>query len=108
MATGEVEVAGFAQLQTALLTFAPKMQAKVMRGALAAGARVVRNQARANVPTAPPNSHNAALYNSVTGGVKKSLRVSSRVDTKTGMVKARVVAGSYDAYYARWVEFGTK
>lgn len=108
MGSETVEVEGLADLSKQLLGFADAVQRKVMRGALAAGARVVRDDAKANVPVAPATEYNAAKYNSVAGSLRKSIRVSSRVDRKAGVVRATVVAGSFDAYYARWVEFGTK
>jgi len=83
---------GGEQLQAFLNTLAPKIERNIMRGALRAGAKVIADEAKNNVP------------------VKSSdLRDSIRVGTKTkrGQVTASVKAGNKKAYYYNFVEFGT-
>jgi HK97 gp10 family phage protein len=63
-----------------------------MRSALRAGAKVLREEARANVPVA-------------LGALRKSIRIST--GAKAGQVTASVKAGSRKAWYWRFVEFGT-
>ena len=84
-----VNVKGFKELQTFLDQLPAKMEANVMRSALRAGAKVVLEEAKLQVPV----RH---------GYLKKSLRIGtkSRRGTVTAEVKTKV-------YYAKWVEYGT-
>lgn len=70
-----------------------KVERNIMRAALRAGAVVIRDEARNNVPVK-------------LGELRKSVRVST--GAKKGIVTASVKAGSKKAYYWRWVEFGTR
>lgn len=106
----EVKVKGLADLNRFLQQLPAKIEAGVLRGALRAGAEVVADAARANVPVD-------------TGRLRDSIRVSTRL--RRGRVIATIKAGGptkkrigskksggvkvqYDnAYYATWVEFGT-
>lgn len=103
-------VKGLAALQQALDTLPARLEANVMRGALRAGVRVYADLARTMAPEAEPSEKNRRLYGGRRGLLRDSIRV--RVSLKNGRVTARVVAGgrvgSADAYYANWVEKGTK
>lgn len=88
----DLAITGGADLDAFLRTLAPNIERNIMRSALAAGARVIRDEARANVPV-----H--------LGELKKSVRVTTR--SKNGTVSASVKAGSKKAWYWRFVEFGT-
>lgn len=85
-------IIGGRELDALLQSLAPKMEQNIMRGALAAGARVIRDEAKANVAER-------------LGQLKKSVRVSTRA--KNGVVTATIKAGSKEAWYWRFVEFGT-
>jgi len=85
-------VKGFKELQKMLDTLPPRMEANIMRSALRSGAKVIMDEARANVPVAD-------------GDLRDSLRVSTRL--RKGVVTATVKAGNRKAWYWRFVEFGT-
>lgn len=96
----EVHVKGLAELQKLLDELPAKIEKNIMRGALRAGANVVKAQAQANI-------------HSVSGELARSLRVST--NAKGGKVIAKVVAGK--GFGAKgtppknlplWVEYGTK
>ncbi len=77
----------------AMLSALPeKIEKNIMRGALRAGAKVIMDEAKRNVPIK-------------SGDLRKSLRLST--NSKKGVVTATVKAGSKKAYYWRFVEFGT-
>ncbi|MFA5900348.1 MAG: HK97-gp10 family putative phage morphogenesis protein [Hyphomicrobium sp.] len=84
-----VNVKGFKELQTFLDQLPTKMEANVMRSALRAGAKVVLEEAKLQVPVKDSD-------------LRKSLRISTR--SRSGTVTASVKS---DLYYAKWVEYGT-
>lgn len=102
-------VKGLSELQKFLEALPANMEAKIMRSALRAGAKVILAEAKAKVPVAPPNAENQRLYGGYTGALRDSLRVTARLSK--GVVTATVRAGGNkrgaDVYYARWVEYGT-
>lgn len=89
----EVHIKGLADLQRFLDQLTPKMERNVLRGALRAGANVVKPVAAANI-------------HSVSGELAKGLKVGSRA--RGGVVTASVKAAGPHAFVARWVEYGTK
>lgn len=103
------QIKGMRELATQLQSLPAKIEMSVMRSALREGAKVIADEAKARAPV-------------LTGRLRDSIRVSSR--SKRGSVRYRVIAGGetkkritktasgvkvqYDnAYYARFVEFGT-
>lgn len=109
--TGSVHVKGLSELQKFLDALPAKMEANVMRAALRAGAKVIEEAAKSNVPVS-------------SGRLRDSIKVSTR--SRRGQVTASITAGgkatrkfvtqgpdgsvkvSYEnAYYAAWVEYGT-
>ena|ERR1035437_2829346 len=103
-----VHVKGLSDLQSFLDQLAPKIEANVMRGALRAGANVIKDQAKANVPVGAPSSENKRIYGGYAGALRDSIRVGSRI--KGGTVTAYVKAGGKtkkgaDTYYAYMLEF---
>lgn len=109
--SGTTEVKGLADLQRALDQLPAKIEANIMRGALRAGAKVILEDAKRRVPVAAPNEENARLYGGREGVLRDSLRVTtgSRNGKLTASIKAGGKAkGGGDAYYAQWVEYGTK
>ena len=89
----ESNISGGKELDELLKSLPLKIEKNIMRAALRAGAAVLLNEARANVPR-----KSNILY--------KSLRVSTRM--RKGQVTASVKAGNRKAYYAYMVEFGTR
>jgi HK97 gp10 family phage protein len=108
----DVRVTGLKELQAFLDDLPQKMEKNIMRGALSAGARVIRDAAKVNAPVAPPNANNARKYGGYAGALRDSIRVSSRIKggTVTASVKAGGKAGKSgrgaDVFYAHMVEFG--
>jgi HK97 gp10 family phage protein len=88
----DVFIKGGKELSIALKGLPLKIERNIMRSALVSGARIIADEAKANVPVK-------------LGRLKKSVRVSSR--SKRGMVEAKAKAGGKKAFYANFVEFGT-
>lgn len=93
MADSEQTIIGGKQLHDFLQGLPVKVERNILRAALRAGAAVIREEARNNVPVKD-------------GNLRKSIRVTT--GSKKGMVWATVKAGSYLAPHWRWVEYGTK
>ena len=92
----EINVTGLKELQAFLDTLPAKVEANIMRGALRAGAKVIESEAKANVPVKA-------------GVLRDSIRVTGRLKghTVTASIKAGGKTKSGDAFYARFVEYGT-
>jgi HK97 gp10 family phage protein len=117
-----LKITGLADVRRALLDVAPKLRRKALRNALAAGARVVRDEARRLAPTLKPSTYYgaAALRRGVRsiGTLRKAINVrTSKASTRRGdvgvFVNVRPLKGGgaknpKDPYYWRWVEFGWK
>lgn len=109
----DVKVYGLAELHAALDALPDKIQENLMRGGLRAGARVFADGAKIAAPDA-------------TGLLRRSIRVSVRADRRRGAVVATIKAGGgrgsvitskgrgrvvekrQGAFYARFVEKGTR
>lgn len=107
----ETTVKGLADLQKVLDTLPAKIESNIMRGAMRAGSNVIMKESKQRVPVAPPNQENQRLYGGRTGLLRDSIKVSTNV--RNGRVTASVKAGGKDkkggdAYYAHFVEWGTK
>lgn len=105
----EVHVKGLADLQKFLDTLPAKIERNVLRGALRAGANVIKAEAKAQCPVGPPSATGAKHYKLYTGALRDSIRVSVRA--KGGRVTASVKAGGKlkngaDVWYATIVERG--
>jgi HK97 gp10 family phage protein len=85
-----VHVKGLSELQKFLNELPPKLERNVVRGALRAGANVIKPVAQANI-------------HSVSGDLARSLKVSTRA--RGGVVTAKVYTS---IFYAKFVEYGTK
>lgn len=94
MAT-EIAVQGLAELDALLKSLPARMEANILRGAVRAGQRVVADRAASLVPVD-------------SGALRKSVRVKTDFRAlRRGMVRADVVAGDKNAWYAHLIEFGT-
>ncbi|MDR7331762.1 HK97-gp10 family putative phage morphogenesis protein [Roseateles asaccharophilus] len=93
----ETKVKGLAELKAALAQLPEKIERNIMRGAIRAGLKPLKEQAAANI-------------RSVSGQLADSVRVGTK--TKKGAVIGTVTAGvskkNKRPYYAHMVEFGTK
>jgi HK97 gp10 family phage protein len=86
-----VSFTGGKELFELLQTLPAKLEKNIMRGALRAGAKVILDEAKQNVPVS-------------SGDLRDSLRVST--SGKGGKVMASVKAGNKKVWYSRLVEFG--
>ena len=90
----EINIKGGEELSKALKQLSPKIEKNIMRAALRAGAKVIADEAKRNVPEK-------------SGELKKSIRSGSKA-TRQGQVIATAKAGNDKAWYWRFVEFGTQ
>jgi HK97 gp10 family phage protein len=88
-----IAISGLSELQKMLDELPAKIEANIMRGALRQGANIYRDRARANAPVGK------------TGKLKKSIKVKTTL--RKGKAVSQIVAGGGDAWYAKFVEFGT-
>ena len=87
----EINVKGLSELQAFLDVLPAKMEANIMRSALRAGANVVKDEAKNNVPVK-------------SGVLRDGLKVSTR--SRKGVVTASVKATGKHAHVATWLEYG--
>lgn len=93
----EIHVTGLAELNKFLQELPIKVEKNILRGALRAGANVIRDKARSNL---------AANGSVKTGELQRGLKVSTR--SKRGIVIAKVQASSTADNRALWLEYGTR
>jgi HK97 gp10 family phage protein len=93
--SNDVDVRGFRELDNLLRELPNKLAGKALTNAVNEGARIIRDEARANVPVR-------------TGQLRRSIRTFvRRKGVETGIAIAIGVRGKL-AYIARFLEFGTK
>jgi HK97 gp10 family phage protein len=90
------------------LDSSPAQMEQSMHVGLFAGAQLIEATAKANCPTAPANSENAAMYGDYYGALRDSIRVE--MSEKGSKVTAVVRAGGKlpngaDVYYAHLIEY---
>lgn len=119
MAGEVVRIEGLDELKRKLAEIPRAMRKRVLRNALAAGAREVRDVAKRNAPVMTLGTSLSAPYRKP-GTVKQAIRVrTSKADRKAGDVgvfvnvkpaKAgqRGAKNPNDPFYWRWLEFGTR
>ena len=88
-------VKGAQEVQAELLAYPAKVEAKVVRQSLAAGARVVRDAAKADVPRR-------------SGLLAQSIRVKTKVKNGRAVAGVRVGNRKTGVFYAHMVLGGTK
>jgi len=111
------KVRGIPELKAALAGIVPKLRRQALRNALAAGARVVRDEARRRAPVLQPTLK--APYRKP-GTVQKAISVrTSKIARRSGDVGVfvnvrpakrgqRGAKNQNDPFYWRFLEFGTK
>ena len=112
----EVKIEGFDDLARKLRELVPAMRKRVLRNALSAGARLVRDDAKRNAPIL---SASAKAPYRTPGTLKKAIRVRSSkqarragdvgvfVNVKPAKGIARGAKSSTDPFYWHFLEFGT-
>lgn len=107
----EIRIAGLKELQGLLNTLPAKMEANILRGALRAGAKPIMQMAKENAPVGEPSDTNKRRYKVYAGALRDSLRISARIDRRSGNVTASVMAGGKsrktgaNVFYAHIVEY---
>lgn len=111
-----VEVKGLAELKRKFESIPKALRRRVLRNALAEGARLVRDEAKRNAPVLQNIAK--APYRKP-GTVKNAIKVrTSKLDRRAGNVGVfvnvkpaaqgqRGAKNPNDPYYWRWLEFGT-
>jgi HK97 gp10 family phage protein len=119
MAADTVQVKGLDELKRKLADVPKAMRKRVLRNALAAGAREVRDVAKRNAPVMTLGTSLKAPYRKP-GTVKQAIRVrTSKADRRAGDVGVfvnvrpaksgqRGAKNPNDPFYWRFLEFGTK
>jgi HK97 gp10 family phage protein len=112
-----LQVKGLDQLLAELQALPQALQTRVMKGAVATGASVIRKKAIALAPLytgdmeaghPPPGTLKKAIYQTRLPQACTATREVWKVDVRRGK-KARSVGkkgANLDAFYASWVEFG--
>lgn len=105
----EIHVTGLADLKQFLDALPAKVEKNIMRGALRAGANVIKAEAKARCPVGPPSATGAKRYKLYAGALRDSIRVSVKA-SRGGRVVASVKVGGKlkngaDVWYARLIEF---
>lgn len=112
----EAKVTGIPDLKAALASIAPKLRKRVLRNALAAGARLVRDAARKETPVL--KSSLKVPYRTP-GTVKKAISVRTSkiarragdvgvfVNVRPAKVGQRGAKNPADPFYWRFLNFGT-
>mgnify|MGYP000199105317 CR=1 FL=1 len=113
-------ISGLPDLREALQGIVPKLRYRALRNALAAGARVVRDAARAATPVLAPGSVAMRKGYRKPGTVKRAISVrTSKIARRSGDVGVfvnvkpaksanRGARNPNDPFYWRFIEFGTK
>lgn len=113
----DAKVRGIPELKAALAGLVPKLRRQALRNALAAGARVVRDEARRRAPVLQPTMR--APYRKP-GTVRKAIVVRTSkaarargdvgvfVNVRPARRGQRGAKNPNDPFYWRFVEFGTK
>jgi HK97 gp10 family phage protein len=113
----EVKIEGFDDLARKLRELVPAMRKRVLRNALSAGARLVRDDAKRRAPVL---SASAKAPYRTPGTLKKAIRVRSSkqarragdvgvfVNVKPAKGIARGAKSGADPFYWRFLEFGTR
>ena len=104
-----IHVKGLSELNKFLQDLPVKMEANIMRGALRAGLKPIKEAAIQNCPVADPNEENRIKYGGYRGALRDSIRISGRIDKKEGNVVARLIVGGKgkngaDVWYAHLIE----
>lgn len=115
MSETTIKVTGLQELNRALVKLSDDVQTKYLRGAVAAGARIVRDAAVRNVPVRSGKLRRA-IYSKwireASGPDRQlflvSVRRGKQFQSKTRQTKRgkTVTTKDNDAYYWTWVEFG--
>jgi HK97 gp10 family phage protein len=109
----EVHVSGIPDFKAALQSIVPKLRKRALRNALAAGARVVRDEAQRNTPmlrVPAPHRKPGTVKKAITVRTSKIARrrgdVGVFVNVKPAKAGQRGAKSDADPFYWRWLNFG--
>ena len=109
-------VSGLKELQAAMKALPTNISRNVLRGAVNAGATVIREEAKARAPVyagppikgqAPPGTLKRSLYQKQIREKSNALLQTFFVGVRRGRSAKKTKKGTLDAWYAHFVEFGT-
>lgn len=116
MAGEFVRMEGLDDLKNKLLALPRQMRTRVLRNALSAGARIVRDDAKRNAPTLSAENRSAPFRKPGTVREAIRVRVSKRdrragdvgvfVNVKPAKAEQRGAKSKADPFYWRWLEWG--
>lgn len=122
MAEIEVRIAGLEELKAQLRSVPDKLRRRALRNALAAGARIVRDEARRGAPVLrepDPRRKAGTVRDAITVRTSKAARAAGDVGVfvnvrplKSSAVRAfkagggKAASNPNDPFYWRWLEFG--
>lgn len=113
---GSTEVKGLKELNEALQQLPQNIAKNVLRGATSAGAAVIRKEARQRAPVfdgqmsdnhPPPGTLRKSVYQSQRRMLSSAVKQVFHVGVRTGKSLKDKAGRTLDAYYWRFVEFGT-
>lgn len=110
MMADKLSVSGLKELQTAMNRLSADMAGKIARQATASAAGVVRKAARDNAPVDTGNlKASIVMKRNRATNLTEEYHVTARVGKKSDVKKAKAGKGRLgkDAYYLRFIEFGT-
>jgi len=109
------KVQGLSELSAALKQLPPNIGRNVLRGAAGAGASVIRKEARLRAPIytgpmaeghPPPGTLKRAILQSQQRALSSLVQQTFHIGVRAGR-QNNSNSGGRNAYYWRWVEFGT-
>lgn len=110
------EVTGLKELNEALRQLPQNIARNVLRGAAGAGAAVIRKEARARAPVftgpvgprhPPPGTLKKSIYQQASRALSNLVQQTFNVGVKTGKALRTKSGASANAFYWKFVEFGT-
>lgn len=106
----EIRVKGLSELNDYLQKLPVRLEQNILRGALRAGLKPIKDAAIANCPTGEPSDNNKRKYKLYNGALRDSIRISARIRKREGKVTASLYAGGKsrktgaDVFYAHIIE----
>lgn len=104
----DIHVTGLADIQKFLDTLPAKLEANIMRGALRAGVKPIKEAATQMCPVGAPSAEGKRLYRLHQGSLRDSIRISTRINGQTVTASVKVggkTKAAGDVFYAHMIEF---
>jgi HK97 gp10 family phage protein len=113
----DVEVTGLKELNEALRALPDRIARNVLRASVSAGAAVIRKEVKARAPVytgpvqkghPPPGTLKRAVFQKQARELSSLIRQNFIVGVRHGKARADKKGRTLDAFYWRFVEFGTE